>query len=221
MPPAAVAHLVLVRRMRSGLVPNVGLLMIALATAEPAPLTDPPYLMPITAYRPYEESVQRLLGNKWGYGTMIYSGGVTSENDFAVAVWGADDKPKTLTLLRFAPENDHRQAKAKSEINVPIDSEFVEAIEKAWCALLLKTRYPPKIPIYADGWTAEFSCMCTGGPMYGTGCPAAGFAKELMDFGFELKDYCTAKQVERKEKRDSLIPRLRDFTARVTQSHLY
>src|SRR5881392_3063544 len=40
------------------------------------------YLMPIKPVRPYEESVERLLGNRWGHGTMIYSDltGVTGES---------------------------------------------------------------------------------------------------------------------------------------------
>jgi hypothetical protein len=53
------------------------------------------------------------------------------------------------------------------------------------------------------------------------GTPVSGFQKELMDFGFELKDYCTAKESDRKAKRDSMIPRLKDFAARVEHSRLY
>ena len=42
-----------------------------------------------------------------------------------------------------------------------------------------------------------------------------------MDFGFELKDYYTAKESDPKAKRDSMIPRLKDFAARVEHSRLY
>jgi hypothetical protein len=154
---------------------------------------------------------------------MIYVNGVTNEGDFAVSVWGPDNKPKTLTLMRFVPTGKYGQeAKSKSEIGVPIDAEFADAIHKAWQAMLLKARYPDKVPVYADASTAEFSAWVSGasGGAYGRAIPVSGFQKELTDFGFELKDYCTAKVGDRKTKRDSMIPRLKDFAERVEHSRL-
>src|ERR1700759_3933189 len=143
--------------MRAALILMVQLLIAALVAAQSP---DPGYLMPISGYRPLEASVEKLLGSRWGYGTMIY---YTSPSglDFAISVWGADGKPTTLTLLRFSPKVG-REAQAGSSVDVPIDSDFGVAIHKAWSALLLKTRYPPEIPVYADGWTAEFSAWIAG-----------------------------------------------------------
>lgn len=185
----------------------------------------PTYLMPVSPHRPFEESVERLLGNRWGEATMIYSESPFFGNDFAVSVWGADDKPKTLTLIRFEPAGGRgglTVAKTKSEINVPLDQDFVDAIHEAWSAMLLKTRYPPKLYATTGGWHAEFSAWVQyAGGVFGQDAPVNGFSKELMDFGFALRDYCRAKEKDRKAKRDAMIPRLKDFTERVKNSHLY
>ncbi len=179
------------------------------------------YLMPIKPVRPYEESVEKLLGNRWGGGTMIYRDvtDVTGET-FAVSVWGKDNERKTLTYLRLARKGD--SPKLKDEVNLPIDGEFSGAIYDAWSAMLLKTRYPEKLVVSTGGWNVEFSASIRyAGAVYGQCTPVKGFSKELMDFGFELKDYCTAKEADRKAKRDSMIPRLKDFTTRVEHSRLY
>jgi len=107
--------------------------------------------MPITAFRPLEESVEKLLGNRWGHATMIYDAS-PSDNDFAVSAWGPDNKPKILTLIRFERTGGRgEKAKSKSEISVPIDQDFVDAIHEAWSAMLLRTRYPGKVGPVADG----------------------------------------------------------------------
>jgi hypothetical protein len=132
---------------------------------------------------------------------MIYVNGVTNEEDCVVSVWGADNKPKTLTLIRFVPTGNYgEQAKSKSEINAPIDQDFADAIHEAWSVMLMKTRYPEKIPVVADGWTAEFSAwVVQAGAAYGVNDSGGGFSDELMHFGFELRDYCEAKGEDRKE----------------------
>lgn len=179
------------------------------------------YLMPINPVRPYEESVERLLGNRWGHGTMIYSdlSGVTGQS-FAISAWGKDDGPKTLTYLKLDREGD--SAKVRNELDVAIDDGFAGAIYDAWRAMLLKTRYPDKLVVSTGGWHAEFSASIQfAGGVYGECAPVKGFSKELMDFGFALKDYCLAGKENRKVKQDSLIPRLKDFTSRVEHSRLY
>jgi hypothetical protein len=208
-------------RLFGAIMPPIIALVSPLACAESSQQKEPDYLMPISPDRRYEASVEKLLANKWGGGTMIYHNNVNHEGDFVVSLWGSDNKPKTLTLI-FLVRKKEWSAEAKSQIDVPIDTNFADAIYKAWCAMLLKTRYPDKIPVYADGWTAEFSAWVFGaGAAYGTGTPVAGFQKELMDFGFQLKDYCTASEADRKVKHDALIPRMKDFTTRVERSHLY
>lgn len=176
------------------------------------------YLMPIKPVRPYEESAERLLRNRWGHGTMIYRD--VMNQTFAVSVWGSDKKPKTLTYLNLKSEGE--TAKLKDEVDVPIDDEFAGAIYDSWRAMLLKTRYPDKLLASNHGWDVEFSAWIQfAGAVYGQGAPVKGFAKELMDFGFELKDYCAASEAKRKAKRDSLIPRLKEFATKVEHSRLY
>jgi hypothetical protein len=181
---------------------------------------EPQYLMPVNpGSRRYEESIQRVLGDRWGGGTMIYDD--DAGGDFVISAWGKDEGPKTLTFMKIV-QTENFGAAAKKEISVPITDDFADAIYAAWRAMLLKTRFPPRIFPHADGWTAEFSVWISGpGGVYGTAMPIKGFAKELMDFGFELKDYCAAPEAKRKAKRDSMIPRLKDFTARVEHSRLY
>jgi hypothetical protein len=200
---------------------TVGILVACSGTYRTQAQSYADYLMPISPHRPHEEAVEKLLGKRWGGGTMIYSDltGITGES-FAVSVWGPDNKPQTLTYLKLTREGD--SAKLKSDVNLPIDDEFSGAIYDAWCAILLKTRYPDKLLASTGGWNAEFSAWIQfAGGVYGKDTGVKGFGKELMDFGFALKDYCTAKDADRKAKRESMIPRLKDFAARVQESHLY
>ena len=68
--------------------------------------------------------------------------------------------------------------------------------------MLLRTRYPGKVGPVADGWNVEFSAWVSGaGGAYGVDYTGTGFSKELVNFGFELRDYCEANQNERKAKR--------------------
>jgi hypothetical protein len=138
--------------------------------------------MPIGGHRAFEESVEKLLGNRWGDGTMIYQGGSYSDDDFVVSVWGADNKPKTLTLIRLGRKTPEL-AKAKSDIDVRIDTDFADAIYKAWRAMLLKTRYPDKIRVYADASNAEFSAWISGaGGAYGQGYPSVWISEGANGF---------------------------------------
>lgn len=176
------------------------------------------YLMPINPVRPFEQSVERLLGKRWGRGTMIYRD--VMEQSFAISAWGGDNKPKTLTYLKLTREGESTRVIA--EANVAIDDEFAEGIEEAWSAMLLKTRYPDKLFSSNHGWDVEFSAWIQyAGGVYGRGTPIMGVSKELMDFGFTLRDYCLADQQKRQTERDELIPRLKEFAARVKESHLY
>ena len=150
---------------------------------------------------------------------MIYCD--VNRQSFAVSAWGRDNRPKTLTYAKLRVET-LSLAKLQTQVDVRIDDAFAAAIYDAWCAMLLKTRYPERLLSGTDGWEAEFSAWVPGaGAVYGRSTPVGGFAKELMDFGFALKDYCLAGEEDRKNKRVALIPLLKDFTTRVKQSRLY
>src|SRR5437588_12803010 len=88
------------------LVAIVTLVTLTIISSSPAQ-SYADYLMPINPVRPYEDSVERLLGNRWGHGTMIYSDltGVTGES-FAVSVWGRDNERKRLTCLELSRHGD-------------------------------------------------------------------------------------------------------------------
>src|ERR1043165_6321711 len=50
--------------------------------------TEPKVLIPVNPHgREYEEAVQKILKERWGFGTMIYE---AVDEFFAVSVWGRD-----------------------------------------------------------------------------------------------------------------------------------
>jgi len=98
--------------------------------------------------------------------------------------------------------------------------DFAIAVQRAWAAMLLKTRYPARQYLGLDGWRTEFSVSVRGeGAVYGQlWSPSEGLPKELMDLGFALADYCKAPESERPEKRKKLMRWLEDFAKRAAAS---
>ncbi len=207
----------------------LGLLSVTSALAlEPIKLSEPPmgpkYLVPVEPFgREYEKSILALLGERWGSGTMIY---YDSTDDFVVSVWGKDyenDDHKYhlhnfVTLIEVSQTD--AGAVAKSQLDVPIDVDFSVAVQRAWATMLLKTRYPIHRYLGVDGWQTEFSVAVQGaGDVYGQlWSPSEGLPKEFMDLGFALVDYCKTKESSRKEKRNKLVRRLKDFEDKVSRA---
>ncbi len=198
--------------------------------ADPLKLTgsvkSPKYLVPIDPHtRKDEEAIEKLLGDRWGYGTMIYTD--STGRAFVVSVWGKDyanydyEHPRqnfiTLIEVSLTHEADSTHAIPTKEIEVPINVELAIAVQRAWAAMLLKTRYPTTPYLGLDGWRTEFSVGVRGaGAVYGQlWSPSDGLPKELMDLGFALADYCKAPQHERFDKRKQLLQWLQDFTKRL------
>lgn len=181
--------------------------------------TDPKFLVPVSPYgRDYEEAVEKILGNRWGLGTMIYDDSVGKK--FAVSVWGKDyadydyDHPlhNFVTYLKLTSDSDDH-LRAETNVDVPIDLELAMAVQRAWATMLLKSRYPEKSFSGADGWSVEFSVWIkSAGGVYGYAwSPSTGLTKELMDLGVSLADYCKATEAERPARRQKLMRGLEEF----------
>jgi hypothetical protein len=193
------------------------------------PYVSPKYLVPVNpSGRQAEGAIERLLSNRSGNGTMIYTDSTGAA--FVVSVWGKDyanhDYDHALhNFITFIEvwvegEGDLMHAISKKEIDVPIDVDFATAVQRAWAAMLLKTRYPTSQYLGLDGWQSEFSVSVRGaGPIYGQlGSPAEGLPKEMIDLGFALADYCKTPESERAAKRKKLMQWLNDFAVRAAAS---
>jgi len=179
--------------------------------------TEPSFLVPVSPNgRDYQEAVQKILGNRWGFGTMIYD---TVDQFFAVSVWGKDyanydyDHPLHNFITYLELDGASGDTKAKKDFDVPIDIDFAMTVQRAWATMLLKSRFPEKSFLGADGYTAEFSVSIRGvGGVYGyTWSPSDGLTKEMVDLGFVLADYCKASAAERSQRREKLMARLKEF----------
>lgn len=183
--------------------------------------THPEYLVPVNPNdRPYEQAIEKLLNGRQGRGTMIYTESTYAGGDFVISAWGKDrsdddvDHPLNnfLTLIKVSRGNTGGAIR-EAEIEIPIDAQLAMSIEKAWAAVLLKTRYPAAPYLGLDGWQVEFSVFVRRmGTLYGQlWSPSKGLTKELMDVGFELSKYVEASEEERVVLRKALIRRLDDL----------
>lgn len=186
---------------------------------------DLEYLVPVSPHgRKYEAAVEKILGNRWGNGTMIYN--ASSIGDFAVSAWKKNsqgsnhDQPAKnfITFVELSPSKNGPVA--VRQIDVPIDFDFATTIQRAFATMVLKSRYPLNEYLGADGWNVEFSVWITGlGGAYGQAwSPTKGLPKELVEIGFALADYCKAPESERAEKRKKLMLWLEEFAKRAAAS---
>lgn len=203
---------------------SMSILSLTLLNTLSAPIgvtTHPKYLVPVNPNdRRYEESIEKLLDGRQGRGTMIYAESPYAEGDFVISAWGKDrsdldpDHPlyNFLTLIKVSPGSPG-EAIRKDEIEIPIDAELATCIQKAWTAVLLKTRYPEDTYLGLDGWQTEFSVFVRGlGTLYGQlWSPSKGLPKKLMDTGFALSKYVEASEPERILMRIKLMRQLDDL----------
>lgn len=193
------------------------------------PVVDPQYLVPVSPNgRQAAAAIEKLLGTRWGYGTMIYTDSTGAA--FVVSVWGKDHTESdrehalhnfvTLIEVSLHGDGDAIRAMPKKQIELPIDVELATAVQRAWAVMLLKTRYPTNRYLGGDGWQTEFSVWVSGaGAVFGQlWSPSNGLPKELMDLGFALADYCKSPEAERTKKREKLMRWLADFAERAQKS---
>lgn len=201
---------------------SIFLLPLSLFAVEPVELNkhqaELEYLVPVSPHgREFEAAVEKILGNRWGKGTMIYN--ASSVGDFAVSVWEKNSQDGNhersaknfLTFVELSPGKNGPVA--KRQIDIPIDSDFSTTVQRAFANVLLKSRYPRNEYMGADGWTVEFSVWITGlGGVYGQAwSPTKGLPKELMDIGFALAEYSKTPENERLDRRSKLIQWLQAF----------
>jgi hypothetical protein len=185
--------------------------------------TEPMFLIPVSPHgRDYQEAVEKILNKRRGLGTMVYD---TAGEFFAVSVWGKnyannDDHPLHYFVTYLKLGGASADAKATKDIDVPIDIDFAMGVQRAWATMLLKSRYPEKSFLGADGYTAEFSVWVGNvGDVYGyTWSPQSGLTKEIVDLGFALADYCKAPAPDRPRQRQQLMARLKQFEEKATKA---
>lgn len=202
----------------------LSLLLLSPLSAASGATTHPEYLVPVNPNdRPYEQAIEKLLDGRQGRGTMIYMESTYAEGDFVISAWGKDrsdddvDHPLNnfLTLIKVSPGKPG-EAIREAEIEIPIDAQLAMSIEKAWAAVLLKTRYPDGPYLGLDGFQVEFSVFVRRmGTLYGQlWSPSRGLTKELMEVGLVLSKYVEASEQERVVMREKLIRRLDDLASK-------
>jgi hypothetical protein len=164
-------------------------------------------------------------GKYINYGRMVYRPAFKGE--FAVTVcgdYGPEIPAKVYAFhIRTVRANQniwysmsgHGELKLQnlkiSTTDVPIDDDFAKAIQRAWVAMLLKTRYSLKgSNDLRDGYIAEFSVENeTCGILYGeTRSPKTGQTKRFVDLGMELADFCDLKPEQRAQREKELLKKL-------------
>lgn len=209
------------------LISVLSLILLNPMSAPGGATTHPEYLVPVNPNdRVYEQAIEKLLDGRQGRGMMIYTESPYAEGDFVISTWGKDrsdrdvDHPLNnfLTLIKVSPGKPG-EAIRKAEIEIPIDAQLATSIEKAWTAILLKTRYPEGPYLGLDGWQVEFSVFVRRmGVLYGQlWSPSEGLTKELMDVGFALSKYVEASEQERVLMRNKLMRRLDDLGTRTLE----
>jgi hypothetical protein len=105
-----------------------------------------------------------------------------------------------------------------NEVRVQIDKRFALAIQSAWRAILSKDPLPSEdtTSVILDGYSADISVRMRDGKVIArtTSNPKAPPAAELVNLGYELREYCLAFANERSNKRRAIIDRLNRLTER-------
>lgn len=110
------------------------------------------------------------------------------------------------------------------KIRVKIDKKFALAIRRAWRAILSKDPPPQSEEEFAmvlDGFTADFSVEMPDGRVVTrrTSSPQAPPAAEIVNLGYDLRDYCESTVEQRKRKRNDLIEKLDRFSEQLDRKH--
>ena len=206
-------------------------------TLEPGPA--PKFLEPVTRYRSWPEDPYQVLLKKslvvtpGTYGHMLVVPSFRPE--YAISVYGDDFKegdvrqPQrfqiTLTRAKTSlydslPRNNEAKKQLPVEIqrvDVRISREFAVAIQQAWAAMLLKTRYPGFVYRGLDGRNIYFSVFVGGlGEVEGMiWSPESGLTSEMATLGEYLVGYCELSPDKRPDAKVLLMAQLEKFTANV------
>jgi hypothetical protein len=152
------------------------------------------------------------------------------EPEWVVSVYGDDEigtntteyKSYHITVTRShdsiwtsLPSNNEEHQQKPIEVSredVTIDREFAVAVQRAWTAMLLQTRYAERASMFTDAPTVWFSVVCRNlfTDLYGEITPPTrGLTKEMFDIGMALRKFCELPPDQRAAERERLIARLK------------
>jgi hypothetical protein len=154
------------------------------------------------------------------------------EPEWVVSVYGEDEvginttdyKSYHITVTKahdsiwtsLPPNNGEHQQKPieVSRQDVVVDRQLVVAVQRAWTAMLLQTRYAERTSMFTDAPTVWFSVECRNlfTDLYGAITPPThGLTKEMFDIGVALRKFCELPPEQRPAEREKLISRLKAF----------
>jgi hypothetical protein len=154
------------------------------------------------------------------------------EPEWVVSVYGEDEvginttdyKSYHITVTKahdsiwtsLPPNNGEHQQKPieVSRQDVVVDRQLVVAVQRAWTAMLLQTRYAERTSMFTDAPEVWFSVECRNlfTDLYGAITPPThGLTKEMFDIGVALRKFCELPPEQRPAEREKLISRLKAF----------
>jgi hypothetical protein len=152
------------------------------------------------------------------------------EPEWVVSVYGEDElgvntteyKSYHITVTKAGDSiwtslqsnnEEHKQKPIEvSREDVAIDRQFAVAVQRAWTAMLLQTRYAERGSLFTDAPTVWFSVECRNlfTDLYGEITPPThGLTKEMFDIGVALRKFCELAPEQRVAEREKLISRLK------------
>ncbi len=152
------------------------------------------------------------------------------EPEWVVSVYGEDEvgintteyKSYHITVTKARdsiwtslPSNNEEHQQKPIEVSrqdIAIDRQLAVAVQRAWTAMLLQTRYPEKASMFTDAPTIWFSVECRNlfTDLYGEITPPThGLTKEMFDIGLALRTFCELPPEQRTPEREKLITRLK------------
>jgi hypothetical protein len=151
------------------------------------------------------------------------------EPEWVVSVYGQDEvgintteyKSYHITVTKARdsiwtslPSNNEEHQQKPIEVSrqdVVIDRQLAVAVQRAWTAMLLQTRYAERASMFTDAPTVWFSVECRNlfTELYGEiRPPTHGLTKEMFDIGVALRKFCELPPDQRAPEREKLISRL-------------
>jgi hypothetical protein len=111
-----------------------------------------------------------------------------------------------------------------SKISVKIDKQFALAIRRAWRAILSKDPPPQsdeEFNMVLDGFSADFSVKMPNGGIITRRAlsPQAPPASDIVNLGYDLRDYCLTPVDQRKRKRRDIIDKLDRFNEQIEKKY--
>jgi hypothetical protein len=113
------------------------------------------------------------------------------------------------------PSNNEEHQQKPIEVSredVAIDRQLAVAVQRAWTAMLLQTRYAERGSMFTDAPKVWFAVECRNlfADLYGEITPPShGLTKEMFDIGVALRKFCELPPQRRTAEEEKLISRLK------------